>query len=52
MSDLKRFGYAPGSYLITCYVCGKVSQGCDKRAISCLVCAEAAETAEKKDSTK
>lgn len=39
---LKRFGWAPGRYVITCKKCGNVAFGVDKRAIICKPCAEGA----------
>lgn len=39
---LKRFGWAPGRYLITCKKCGDRAHDVDKRAVSCKPCARAA----------
>ena len=39
-ADLRPFGYAPGDYMITCHHCGERWIGTDKRATSCLPCAE------------
>lgn len=33
-------GWAPGNYNIICLTCNKEVSDCDKRAISCLSCAE------------
>ena len=37
---LKAYGYAPGHYMSRCHRCEKVVQGLDKRAITCLPCAQ------------
>lgn len=34
-------GYAPGDYSIRCMDCKEVREGCDKRSLRCLRCAEA-----------
>ena len=38
---LKRYGYAPGSYMNKCHNCEHVVTGVDKRAVTCRPCAEA-----------
>lgn len=37
---LKCYGYAPGNYMSTCFMCRRVVSGLDKRAIRCRPCAE------------
>jgi len=37
---LKQYGYAPGNYMSRCHRCEKVVTGLDKRAITCLPCAQ------------
>lgn len=32
-------GYAPGDYMVKCFVCGEQVMGVDKRSIHCLPCA-------------
>lgn len=39
---LKAYGYAPGGYMGRCHRCSKIVHDIDKRATSCLPCAEAA----------
>ena len=38
---LKVYGYAPGDYMTRCHVCGAITNGVDKRAVTCRPCAEA-----------
>ncbi|QKE11204.1 hypothetical protein O152_gp054 [Pseudomonas phage PaBG] len=38
--DLRKFGYAPGGYMIVCRVGDHPAIDCDKRASCCLECAE------------
>lgn len=38
--DLRKFGYAPGGYMIRCQVGAHTAIDCDKRASCCLECAE------------
>ncbi len=38
--DLRKFGYAPGGYMIQCRVGSHTAIDCDKRASCCLECAE------------
>ena len=40
-AHLKRYGYAPGQYMNKCHNCEHVVDGLDKRAFTCLPCAEA-----------
>lgn len=40
--DLRKYGYAPGGYMIQCAIGQHTAIDCDKRASCCLVCAEAA----------
>lgn len=37
---LKAYGYAPGNYMSQCHRCERVVSGLDKRAITCLPCAQ------------
>lgn len=37
---LKQYGYVPGNYMSRCHRCEKVVTGLDKRAITCLPCAQ------------
>ncbi len=39
-THLKRYGYAPGNYMIRCRRCTEVKTDLDKRAICCKPCAE------------
>jgi hypothetical protein len=48
-ADLKKFGYAPGDYSITCHICGCSTRGGhDKHAITCKRCAQHCAKKEKK----
>lgn len=46
-SHLIPFGYAPGGYMGRCFTCETRTMGVDKRASSCLSCAEKAYEASK-----
>lgn len=37
---LMAYGYAPGNYMSRCHRCEQVVPGLDKRAITCLPCAQ------------
>lgn len=50
--DLRKYGYAPGGYMIQCAVGQHTAIDCDKRASCCLVCAEAALAKEEQASRK
>lgn len=44
--ELRKYGYAPGHYMIQCAVGAHTATDCDKRAFCCLACAEAKLTKE------